>query len=35
MVKNPPSNAGDANLIPGQETKIPRAVGQLRPKAGT
>ena len=35
MVENPPSNAGDANLIPGQETKIPCAARQLRPKAGT
>ena len=29
MVKNLPSNAGDAGLIPGQETKIPHAMGQL------
>ena len=27
VVKNPPSNAGDAGLIPGQGTKIPHAVG--------
>ena len=27
--KNLPSNAGDTGLIPGQETKIPHAVGQL------
>ena len=31
MVKNPPSNAGDAGLISGQGTKIPHAVGQLKP----
>ena len=30
VVKNPPSNAGDMSLIPGQGTKIPRAVEQLR-----
>ena len=29
MVKNPPCNVGDMNLIPGQETKIPRAAQQL------
>ena len=29
MVKNPPSNAGDAGSIPGRGTKIPHAVGQL------
>ena len=29
VVKNPPSNAGDAGMIPGQGTKIPYAVGQL------
>ena len=29
MVKNPPSNAGDAGLIPGQGTKVPHATGQL------
>ena len=28
-VKNPPSNAGGAGLIPGQGTKIPHAAGQL------
>ena len=28
MVKNPPSNAGDAGSIPGQGTKIPHAAGQ-------
>ena len=31
MVKNPPSNAGDVGLIPGQGTKIPHAAGQLSP----
>ena len=30
MVKNLPSNAGDIGLIPGQGTKIPHAMGQLR-----
>ena len=35
VVKNPPSNAGDAGLIPGRETKIPHAVGQLSPRATT
>ena len=36
MVKNPPSNAGDAGSIPGQETKIPHAMGkqQRRPCSG-
>ena len=29
MVKNPPSNAGNEGLIPGQGTKIPSAMGQL------
>ena len=28
VVKNPPCNVGRAGLIPGQETKIPRAPGQ-------
>ena len=28
-VKNPPCNAGDTGLIPGQGTKIPHAKGQL------
>ena len=28
VVKNPPSNAGDSGLIPGQGTKIPHAKGQ-------
>ena len=35
MVKNPPSNAGDAGSIPGQGTKIPRAAGQLSPHTMT
>ena len=33
MVKNLPSNAGEVGLIPGWETKIPHAVGQLSPHA--
>ena len=33
LVKNPPSNAGDAGSIPGQGTKIPHARGQLSPRA--
>ena len=28
VVKNPPSNAGDVDLIPGRGTKIPHAAGQ-------
>ena len=28
VVKNLPSDAGDANLIPDQRTKIPHVVGQ-------
>ena len=35
MVKNLPSNAGDAGSIPGQGTKIPHAAGQLSPRAPT
>ena len=35
VVKNPPSNAGDAGLIPGQGTKLPHATGQLSPCAAT
>ena len=35
VVKNPPSNAGDAGSIPGQETKIPHATGQLSLRAAT
>ena len=31
MVKNPPSNAGDAGSIPGRGTKIPHPAGQLSP----
>ena len=33
MVKNPPSNGGDAGVIPGQENKVPHAAGQLSPHA--
>ena len=33
MVKNPPSNAGDAGSIPGQGTKIPPAAWRLSPCA--
>ena len=29
VVKNPPSNAGELDLIPGQGTKIPDTVRQL------
>ena len=32
LVKNPPSNAGDAGSIPGQGTKIPHAMGAPKPK---
>ena len=35
VVKNPPSNAGDESSIPGRETKIPHATGQLSPCAAT
>ena len=35
MVKNPPSNAGDAGLITGWGTKVPNAVGQLSPRTAT
>ena len=35
MVKNSPSNAGDADSIPGQETEIPHAAGQLSPRPTT
>ena len=35
MVKNPPSNAGDVDSIPGRGTKIPHAVGQLSLRATT
>ena len=33
VVKNPPSDAWDLSSVPGQRTKIPHAVGQLRPCA--
>ena len=33
VVKNLPSNAGDAGLIPGWGTKTPHATGQLSPHA--
>ena len=33
VVKNPPSNAGDAGSIPGRGTKIPHATGQLSPRS--
>ena len=35
MVKNLFSNAGDKDLIPGQGTKIPHAMGQLNLHAVT
>ena len=35
VVKNPPSNAGDAGSITGRGTKIPRATGQLSPCTAT
>ena len=35
VVKNPPSNAGDASSIPDRETKIPHAAGQLSPHTTT
>ena len=35
VVKNLPSSAGDAGLIPGQGTKIPRAARQLSPHTAT
>ena len=31
VVKNPPYNAGNVGLTPGQGTKIPHAAGQLSP----
>ena len=31
VVKNPPSNAGDVGLIPGQGTKIPHPTGAIKP----
>ena len=33
MVKNLPSKAGDAGLVPGWGTKIPHAEEQLSPRA--
>ena len=35
MVKSPPSNAGDMCLIPGLETRILYATGQLSPSVAT
>ena len=35
VVKNPPSNAGDAGSIPGRGTKIPHDTGQLSPRTTT
>ena len=35
MVKNPPSNAGDAGSIPDQGTKIAHAMEQLSPRTTT
>ena len=35
MVKNPPYNARDLGLIPGQGTKVPHAMWQLSPRATT
>ena len=35
MVKNTPSDAGDAGSIPGWGTKLPHATGQLSPRAAT
>ena len=35
VVKNPPSNAGDAGSIPGWGTKVPYATGQLGPCSAT
>ena len=32
MGKNPPANAGDTGLIPGQGTKIPHAVAKKKKK---
>ena len=33
--KKPASNAGDTGSVPGWQTKIPRAAGQLSPRAAT
>ena len=35
VVKNPPSNAGDAGSIPGQGAKIPQSMRQLSPCTAT
>ena len=35
VVKNPPSNAGDAGSISGRGIKIPHATGKLSPHAAT
>ena len=35
MVKDLPSNAGEMGSVPGQETKIPHAMGQISLHAGT
>ena len=35
VVKNPPSNAGETGMIPGQRAKIPHAPGQLSSSATT
>ena len=35
MVNNAPYNAGDVGLIPGQGTKIPHVMEQLRPYTTT
>ena len=35
VVENPPANAGDTGLIPGQGTKIPHTTGQLSPRAAS
>ena len=32
VVKNPPSDAGDKDSIPGQGSKIPNTSGQLKPR---
>ena len=32
VVENPPSNARDMGLIPGQGTKIPHAMRSIQPK---
>ena len=35
VFRNLPSNAGDTSLIPGQETKIPHALGELSQRTPT